>query len=102
MENLLYAAELPTTAWRGYRAVMLPGLTVSVQEMVDSLQAIAGENVARRITWQRDPFIEKLVGSWPTSFAPNRARSMGFKSDDSMAEIIRIFIEDDLAGNFVA
>jgi hypothetical protein len=69
--------------------------------MVDSLREIAGETVVRRISWQPDPFIEKIVYSWPVNFAPSRAVALGFRADDSMHEIIQAFIEDELNGQFV-
>lgn len=94
--NLLHAAELPADAWGNSRVVALPGLSVSIQEMVDSLQEIAGEEVVRRIVWQPDPFIEKIVGGWPVHFAPQRALALGFEADHAMGEIIRAFIEDEL------
>ncbi|NJN97987.1 MAG: SDR family oxidoreductase [Anaerolineales bacterium] len=96
--NLLHAAELPPDAWGNSRVVALPGLSVSIQEMVDSLQEIAGEEVVRRIVWQPDPFIEKIVGGWAVHFAPERALALGFEADHSMGEIIRAFIEDELPG----
>lgn len=94
--NLLHAAELSPEAWGNSRVVALPGLSVSIREMVDSLQEIAGEEVVRRIGWQPDPFIEKIVGGWPVHFAPQRALALGFEADRSMGEIIRTFIEDEL------
>jgi len=98
IENLLYAAELPPAAWGNSRVVALPGLSVSIQEMVDSLQEIAGQKVIRRIVWQPDPFIEKIVGGWPVDFAPQRALALGFRADHSIGEIIEAFIEDELLG----
>lgn len=96
IENLLHAAELPPDAWGNNRVVALPGLAVSIQEMVDSLQEIAGEKVIRRILWRPDPFIEKIVGGWAVDFAPQRALALGFRADHSIAEIIQAFIEDEL------
>ena len=96
VRSLIHATELPTERWQQNRVVSLPGLTVSVKEMVDSLAAIAGQTVAKRITWQPDPFIERIVGSWPTRFATKKAEALGFKADSSIEEIIRAFIEDEL------
>jgi D-erythronate 2-dehydrogenase len=102
IESFIHAAELPAKAWGYSRAVALPGISVSIQEMVDSLRDIAGQSVVDRILWQLDPFIEKLVYGWPINFTPRRAESMGFKADSSMHEIIQAFIEDELGGKFVA
>lgn len=101
IRNFIHAAELPAEAWGPNRTVSLPGLTVSVQEMVDALTDLAGPTVAARIAWQPDPFIEQIVGSWPARFAPQRGRQMGFQADDGMAEIIQAFVDDELGGQFV-
>lgn len=102
IESFIHAAELPAKAWGYSRALALPGISVSIQEMVDSLREIAGQAVVDRIMWKLDPFIEKLVYGWPINFTPRRAEAMGFKADSSMREIIQIFIDDELGGKFVA
>jgi nucleoside-diphosphate-sugar epimerase len=102
IQNFIHAAELPTAAWGNNRAVTLPGISVSIQEMVDSLGHIAGEQVVQRIEWQPDPFIEKLVYGWPANFTPRRAEALGFRADSSLREIIQAFVDDELGGQFVA
>ncbi len=102
VESFIHAAELPADAWGSNRAVALPGLTVSVAEMVDALGRIAGDGATARIKWRPDPFIERIVYGWATRFAPRRAEAMGFQADDSIDEIIRAFIDDELGGDFVA
>ncbi len=97
IENFIHAAELPASSFGKYRTVSLPGLTVSVQEMVESLETTAGQEVVKLISWQPDAFIQRIVGSWPSSFLPKRALALGFKADDSMTQIIRAFLEDDIS-----
>jgi nucleoside-diphosphate-sugar epimerase len=101
IENLIHAARLPAAAWGNSRVVSLPGLSVSIEEMVNSLREIAGEKAVRRILWQPDPLIEKIVYSWPVNFAPDRAVALGFSADSSMRDIIQAFIKDELNGQFV-
>ena len=98
----MLAAELPAEAWGRYRALALPGLSLSVADMVEGLRRVAGETVVARIHWRRDPDIEKIVCSWPAQFAPRRAESLGFKADRSIDEIIQAFIDDELDGRYVA
>jgi D-erythronate 2-dehydrogenase len=96
IESFTHAAELPASAFGKHRTVSLPGLTVSVQEMVDTLETIAGQETVNRILWQPDAFIQRIVGSWPSSFAPKRALALGFEADDSMTQIIQAFLEDEV------
>jgi nucleoside-diphosphate-sugar epimerase len=95
---LIRAFELPAQAFGATRMLTLPGITVSIGEMVDALQAVAGEGVARRIRWEPDPAIQKIVAGWPAAFDARRARAMGFEADPDFAAIIRAHIEDELGG----
>ena len=101
VDSLIHSAELPAQAWGEFRGLALPGITVSVQTMVDTLALVAGQNVVDRIRWEPDPVIENIVYGWATRFNPQRGLAMGFKTDRSMTEIIEAFIEDDLNGEFV-
>ncbi len=95
VEALVHAAELPAAAWGTNRSVCLPGITVTVRELVDALRNVAGDAIADRIRFQPDRFIEQIVHGWPARFAPKRGLSMGFQADDSIREIIQAFIEDE-------
>lgn len=59
-----------------YCTLSLPGITVSVQDMVDSLQEIAGEETVQKITWEHDPFIQRIVGSEHNSVNFNKLREL--------------------------
>jgi nucleoside-diphosphate-sugar epimerase len=98
VEALIRAFELPPDAFGMTRMLTLPGITVSIGEMVDALAAVAGERVARRVKWQPDPVIQKIVAGWPAAFDARRARAMGFEADPDFAAIVRAHIEDELGG----
>lgn len=101
VESLIRAAELRADALGGNRSIALPGLSLSVGEMVDGLRRVAGDTVARRIHWKRDPDIEKIVCGWPSRFSPHRASTLGFNADRNIDEIIQAFIDDELGGRYV-
>ncbi|MCB1743763.1 MAG: SDR family oxidoreductase [Gammaproteobacteria bacterium] len=98
---LVHAATLDGSAFGSFRAVSLPGLTVSVEQMVDALRAVAGDAVASRVSYQPDPFIEGIIHAWATRFDTPRAQAMGFKADADFRAVVEAFIEDELGG-FVA
>jgi D-erythronate 2-dehydrogenase len=98
VDALIRAFELPADAFGMTRMLTLPGITVSVGEMVDALREVAGERVAARVKWQPDPTIQKIVAGWPTAFDARRARGMGFEGDSDFASIIRAHVEDELGG----
>lgn len=96
VQALIHAADLPAAAWGMNRSVCLPGITVTVGELVTALRDIAGDAVADRVTFEPDRFIEQIVRGWPPRFALERGPNMGFRADDSIHEIIHAFIEDEL------
>ena len=96
IESFLHAANLPCESFGASRALALPGMTVTVREMVGGLREVAGDRVAERLTFERDPFIEKIVYGWATKFRPERGLAMGFEPDDDFRSVVEAFIEDDL------
>lgn len=95
---LIHAASMDTGKIGAARGISLPGLSVTVAEMIESLKRVAGPKVAARIRPARDPFIETIVAGWPRNFSPKRALALGFKADESFDAIIRAHIEDELGG----
>lgn len=95
VENIIHAFNLNDEDWgEGSRVVNLPGLTISVAEMIASLEAHGGDTSL--IIDERDPTISRLVGSWPGVLNTERARVMGFKNNDSFDSIIEEFIDQHL------
>ena len=61
------------------------------------------DKVAARIKREPDPFIVGIVGGWPRNFNAKRSLELGFTTaEKTFDDIIRIHIEDELGGNFVA
>ena len=67
VENLVRAFDLPSEAWGVLRAVSLPGIVVSVKEMVDALRKHGGVKAAARVTYIRDDRILAIVKTWAPS-----------------------------------
>ena len=99
IEAFLRAHDLPGSIWGWNRALHLPSLDVSVNEMAEGLKKVAGAEAYGRIKWQIEPRIQQIVATWPGRLDSKRARSMGFESDASVEAIINAFIEDDLRPN---
>jgi D-erythronate 2-dehydrogenase len=94
VQNLVLAHELPADAWGEWRAVNLPGISVTVQEMIDALHDIASEAVTNHISFEIDPAVERIVKTWPGIFDTARARGMGFSGDENIEAVIRQYIDD--------
>ena len=66
----------------------LPGVTVTVGAMIDTLARVAGADVADRIKPAHDPAIEAIVASWPGQIITPRALALGFEPDKDFADLI--------------
>jgi nucleoside-diphosphate-sugar epimerase len=91
---LIHGHDLPADAFGGNRVVNLPGLSVTVRDMVRALERVAGPEVVSRIRWERDPRIEKFVANWPGAWDNARARALGFPADQSFENNIRQYIDE--------
>ena len=92
IENLLIGHEAPAAVLMHTRSISVPGITVSVRDMVDSLRRVAGDAVADRVTWQLDPTIDRLVSSWPQAFSAERGRALGMTVDASFDDMVRAYM----------
>jgi nucleoside-diphosphate-sugar epimerase len=92
IENLLIGHEAPAATLVNTRSISVPGITVSVRDMVDSLRRVAGEAVAARVKWQPDPVVDRLVSSWPQAFSADRGRALGMTADASFDDMVRAYV----------
>jgi len=95
---LIHAAEIDGDRIGPRRNLTMPGVGVSVGEQIEALRRVAGDKVADLIRDEPDPTIWAIVQNWPTRFAANRARDLGFVAEASFDEIVRVYIEDELGG----
>src|ERR1700681_852962 len=100
---LLHAATIDSAVVGPRRNLTIPGLSATVGEQIAALKRVAGDKVAARVKREPDPFIMGIVGGWPRNFEPKRALQLGFTTaEKTFDDIIRIHIEDELGGKFVA
>ena len=98
IESLIFAHDLDAAAYGADRNVNLPGLSLTVGEMVTALEKIAGPEVVKRIKWESDPRIERLVSTWPGQLDTLKAHALGFPRDENFELVIRQHIRDELGG----
>ncbi|WP_250474458.1 D-erythronate dehydrogenase [Caballeronia sp. GAFFF1] len=94
VDALIAGCEIDRAEFGMRPIINLPGLSVSVNEMVAALREVAGDEAASRIDWQRDERIAKIVASWPGAWDTSRAQQLGLTGDRSFAEVIRAYIEE--------
>lgn len=97
VKNLVHAAEVAEEDWGQNRCLAIPGQTNTVRQMVDAMTSVAGTNAAGLITWNPDPFVQKITDGWRAHLNPAKALRLGFHQDSGFADNIRWFLEDDIA-----
>lgn len=63
------------------RSVQLPGFTVTVREIIESLREVRGDEAVKLIHFEHDETCKRIVSSWPRSFDNSYALSLGFTVD---------------------
>ena len=92
---LLHAAVMDTTHLGLDRSINPPGISTTIAHLLQALDTVkpGASALIRRI---EDKEIAAIVGLWPPSFEPVRARMLGFASHEPVVDVIRAFVEDDL------
>ena len=94
----LHAATLDTGALGHRRALTMPGVSATVAEQLASLRRFGGADAERLVRRQRDETIARMVAGWPAAFDTRRASTLGFATDRTFDDIVRVYIDDELDG----
>ena len=94
---LVHAATLDPGALGDRRSLNMPGLSATVADQIAALRKVGGEEAVGLIRREPDETIVRIVESWPRNFDTRRAHELGFRAETSFDEIIRIYLEDELA-----
>ncbi|MDA4848451.1 D-erythronate dehydrogenase [Hoeflea poritis] len=95
---LVHAAAIDTQAVGPRRALTMPGVSVTVAEMIEALDRVSGEKRSALIREEPDELVNRLVSGWPRDFNAERATELGFTADSSIDDIIRTHIEEEMGG----
>ena len=91
---LIHAATMDTGPLGARRCLTMPGLSVTVGEMIAALGEVAGDDKVALIKRQPDATIRGIVAGWPRNFDAARATAAGFVADASFQDIVRAHIRD--------
>jgi nucleoside-diphosphate-sugar epimerase len=95
---LIHAATMDTAPLGARRAVIVPGVAVSVGEEIEALRRLAGDRAVALIEERPDPAVAAIVRGWPARFEARRGRELGFTTDADIDAILRVHVEDELGG----
>jgi D-erythronate 2-dehydrogenase len=97
IKNLIHASTIPSDTLGGWRTVNLPGINVSVRQMLSSLKKLTDQTTLDRVKFKADESINKIVSSWPGSIDNTRALKLGFTVDENFDNFIHQHLADNKA-----
>jgi len=93
---LLHAAAMDTSQMGLDRSVDPPGISTTVAHLLQALEQVA-PGASSHVKRVADKTIAAIVSTWPPAFEAMHARTLGFSAHEPVLDVIRAFIEDDLA-----
>ncbi|MCP5027676.1 MAG: NAD-dependent epimerase/dehydratase family protein [Actinomycetia bacterium] len=86
--GLAALTRIDGTALGPVRSVNLPGLGVTVADMLATLERVGQDRKLGSVEIQPDPAVEAVVASWPARWDDARARALGLPADESLDAIV--------------
>ena len=95
VDCLIRLADLPPDALGDDRTVNLPSLSVTVAEMVESVQQVAAAYriASGRIEVREDEEIGRIVRTWPEYATAERALALGLPQDEALDPIAADYVD---------
>ena len=93
VENLVRLHEVDHDALGPDRALNLPALELTAEEMIDRL-AVAVQRPLGRVRFRPDPAVEAIFATWAQHSSSDRAGELGLVQDRGLAEIVAAYMED--------
>ena len=76
------------------RQVLLPGITVTVAEMLAALQEVGGQKAVSLVKREKPTAeIKAILDSWPVRFDVSKALSLGFEPDQPFKQTVQDFAD---------
>jgi len=97
VEGLIAVYEASREAFEGRTAMNLPALNVTVGEMLEALETVAGPQVRALVRFEPDARIAGIVAGWPKATSAARAARLGLQPDASFADVIRQYMDETIA-----
>lgn len=90
MQNLIIMLSLPAACVPPHiHQINVPGTRMTIQAMMDASEKVGGWDELALLKGQEDPYIKKIVHSWPTRFDNSQAIILGFHRDESFEQAVR-------------
>lgn len=94
VENLVHAICVDAQKLGINRILNLPGLCVSVETMLNSLENVAGKKIRDLVTAIPEQRVIDIVCSWPGDFDVQRPLALGFVQDNDFDSIVHQYRDE--------
>ncbi|RKK14711.1 hypothetical protein BFJ66_g4234 [Fusarium oxysporum f. sp. cepae] len=91
IKNLIKIKDIPADKFGESRIVNLPGITVSVQDILDAVEKVGGKEAVAYVKEEQDEALYKIVKSWPPWFDASRAKGLGLDGDGELVDAVKAF-----------
>ncbi|KAK1727139.1 hypothetical protein CaCOL14_007003 [Colletotrichum acutatum] len=98
VKNLVDVRSIPHGKFGVSRVLNLPGVTVTVADILNALEVVGGTEARKLVREERSPQIEAIVGSWPAYFDVSKAIDLGLSPDEDLITTVKDFAERLRAG----
>jgi nucleoside-diphosphate-sugar epimerase len=88
IRNFIHGATLDGQSFGEWRTVNFPALSVTVEQMLTSLEKMTDKATRSRVKFRHDDAISRIVTSWPAAMNNTLALKLGFSADQSFDEFI--------------
>lgn len=92
---LIHAANLDSARLGHHRSLTMPGIATTVAGQIEALERAAGPEAVALISEEHDEEIATIIAAWPKAFEPERALALGFEAEQTVDELITVYLEDD-------
>lgn len=91
---LLHSISLATSEFTYTRVLNMPGISVSIDEMIRSLVTNSNNNIETLIKFVENKSIYDIVASWPINIETTKANQLGFVANKNIDEIVKEYIQN--------
>ena len=97
VDSLIHAMDLPAAEFGPDRTLLLTGIPVSAQAMLDAVHKAAGGRTLGKVSFDPDPAAQAIMDSVARSTCSVRAATLGFRHSAGIDEIVSEYLGGNTA-----
>jgi nucleoside-diphosphate-sugar epimerase len=88
-----HALTVDTSPLGHRRTMTMPGVALSIEEIIEALRDVGGQAAVDLIDRAEDPDVHALVTRWPRAFDTARANALGFRAESSARALVDVYLD---------